>query len=46
VEVTGITKLRHHYRVTFATSCCKKGENSALLCGEAVALLPITDPAS
>lgn len=33
-------------RVTFATSCCKKGESSALLCGEAVALLPITDPAS
>ncbi|KAH9535647.1 hypothetical protein CY35_17G064100 [Sphagnum magellanicum] len=46
VEVTGITKLRHHYRVTFATSCYKKGESSAFLCGEAVALLPITDPAS
>ncbi len=33
-------------RVTFATSCYKNGESSALLCGEAVALLPITDPAS
>jgi hypothetical protein len=33
-------------RVTFATNCYKKGENSALLCGEAVALLPIRDPAS
>ncbi|KAG0575687.1 hypothetical protein M758_5G025100 [Ceratodon purpureus] len=40
VEVTAVKKLRHHYRVTFATHCYKKGDPAVLLGGEAVALLP------